>query len=98
MLDVLIEVTVGGENQYGILIYCLFVAFKGTQEVIEFGISIVSLAVNACGICVGLALDFLYEAVGRGADLAQLFFHRPEDLRTASFSLRAKLRDDAFAL
>ena len=42
MLDVLIEVAVRSEDQYGILIRFLFVAFKRAQEGIEFGISTVS--------------------------------------------------------
>jgi hypothetical protein len=50
LLDVLLEVAVQSTDQYGILIRFLFVAFKGGQAGIEFGISIVSFAINARGL------------------------------------------------
>jgi hypothetical protein len=57
LLDVLIEVAAQRADQYGTLICFLFVAFKGGQAGIEFGISIVSFAINARGIkesfCIG---------------------------------------------
>jgi hypothetical protein len=57
LLDVLLEVAVQSADQYGILIRFLFVAFKGGQAGIEFGISVVSFAINAHGIkesfCIG---------------------------------------------
>ncbi|MGD9302609.1 MAG: hypothetical protein PVI13_13615, partial [Desulfobacterales bacterium] len=53
LFNVPIEVTVRSEDHYGIVIRFLFVAFKGTQEGIEFRISIVSFAVYSRSICVG---------------------------------------------
>ena len=75
MLDVLIEVAVGGEDHYGILICFLFVAFKGAQEGIEFWVSIVSLAVNTRGIGVGLAL--LLDRNIRGMSVLRTMFILP---------------------
>jgi hypothetical protein len=86
-LQIPVEVAVCREDQHGILIYAVFVRFDGSRECIELGVPVKGVTVDPCGLRIGLALNLLHLPVGHGADLAEVLFHGPQDLRTSALSL-----------
>src|SRR5690606_8236846 len=86
LLKISIEVTVRREDQHGILLRSFSVDFQGAQESVKLGIAPEGGPIDPRRLRIALATDLLHSTVGGGADLAQLFLHRPENFRTLPFS------------